>query len=194
MVGLGNPGPAYAAHRHNIGYRVVDVLAARAATGFQTAPKLRAEVCQTRLAAGQLGGLGADADRVLLLKSRSYMNDSGQAVGKAATFYQLPPTQLVVVHDELDLDPGRIRLKFGGGDNGHNGLKSIRSVLGTGEFYRVRVGIGRPPGRQPTADWVLQGVPASQREDEAVDIERAADAVITLLSAGLNAAQNEFNS
>jgi PTH1 family peptidyl-tRNA hydrolase len=194
VVGLGNPGPTYAWHRHNAGYLVVEELARQARTSFTAAPKLRADTCQTRLAASGLGGVGADAVPLVLLKSRSYMNESGQAVAKAAAFYQVEPAQVVVVHDELDLDPGRIRLKLGGGDNGHNGLRSIRRHLGTGDFHRVRVGIGRPPGNSDAADYVLSPVPSAQREAFGVDIGRAADAVLTLIAEGLPAAQNRFNS
>ena len=128
------------------------------------------------------------------MKSRSYMNESGRAVERVASYFGVTPERIVVVHDELDLDPGRIRLKFGGGDNGHNGLKSIRRQLGTGDFYRVRVGIGRPPGSQVPADYVLQPVPAKERESFEVDIARAADAVVTLLVNGLGQAQDRVNS
>lgn len=193
VVGLGNPGKTYASHRHNVGYLVVDVLAEQASAGFTHSLRLGADVAQARLAAGVLGGIGADATKVVLMKSRSYMNESGRAVERVASYFGATPERIVVVHDELDLDPGRIRLKFGGGDNGHNGLKSIRRHLGTGDFYRVRVGIGRPPGSQVPADYVLQPVPAKERESFDVDIARAADAVVALLVKGLDQAQNQFN-
>ena len=194
VVGLGNPGPTYASHRHNVGYLVVDELAGRARQRFTAQRPLRAEVCETRLAASGLGGVGADAERVVLLKSRTYMNDSGVAVGKAASFYKIDPAHTIVIHDELDLDPGQLRLKLGGGDNGHNGLRSIRAHLGTGDFLRVRVGIGRPPGRQDPADFVLSPFPAGQRADLGVEVARAADAVEALIARGLAEAQNRFNS
>jgi PTH1 family peptidyl-tRNA hydrolase len=195
LVGLGNPGPTYASHRHNVGYRVVDELARRAGVRFTGAGQLRAEAAQTRLtAAGGMGGLGAEAEQIVLLKSRTFMNESGIAVGKAAGYYRIPAEQLVVVHDELDLDFGRIRLKFGGGDNGHNGLKSIRRSLGTGDFFRARFGVGRPPGRQDAADYVLSPFPAALADDVAVEVARCADAVEALLMLGLDDAQSRFNS
>ncbi|CAL8978890.1 Peptidyl-tRNA hydrolase [Propionicimonas sp. T2.31MG-18] len=194
LVGLGNPGPTYASHRHNVGYRVVDELARRAGVRFTGAAQLRAEVAQTRLTASGMGGVGAEAEKVVLLKSRTYMNESGAAVGKALGYYRIPPENLVVVHDELDLDFGRLRLKFGGGDNGHNGLKSIRRSIGTGEFFRARFGVGRPQGRQDPADYVLSPFPASLAEDLAVEVDRCADAVEALLTVGLDAAQGRFNS
>lgn len=194
VVGLGNPGPTYATHRHNVGYMVVDALAARARAAFTTHRLMRAEICETRLSASGIGGVGADAQRVILLKSRTFMNETGIAVGKAATYYKVDPANVVVVHDELDLDLGQLRLKRGGGDNGHNGLRSIRAHLGTGDFYRVRVGIGRPPGRQDPADFVLSPFPASARADVALEVGRSADAVESLIGQGLSAAQNLFNS
>ncbi len=194
MVGLGNPGPTYASHRHNVGYLVVDQLAARARASFAAPRGLRAEVCETRLTASGMGGIGADAERVVLVKSRTFMNESGIAVGKAAAFYKIAPDNIIVIHDELDLDSGQIRLKKGGGDNGHNGLKSIRASLGTGDFFRVRFGIGRPPGRQDPADFVLSPYPASQREDVALEVTRAADATEALILVGLAEAQSRFNS
>ena len=194
VVGLGNPGPTYANTRHNVGFMVADELARRASGSFAAPRGLRAEVCEPRLAASGMGGVGADAQRVVLVKPRTFMNDSGLAVGKASAFYKIAPERTVVVHDELDLDLGQLRLKRGGGDNGHNGLKSIRAALGTGDYYRVRFGIGRPPGRQEPADYVLRPIPASVRPDVEIEASRAADAVEALLSDGLADAQNRFNS
>ena len=142
VIGLGNPGPSYAATRHNIGARVVEVLADRVRASFKS-HKTRADVVETRFG----------ADRVVLAKPRSYMNESGGPVCALRDFFKSSPDRMVVVHDELDLPFGSLRVKSGGGDNGHNGLKSLRRSLGSGEFYRVRVGIGRPPGRQDPADW-----------------------------------------
>ncbi|MFV0451282.1 MAG: aminoacyl-tRNA hydrolase, partial [Propioniciclava sp.] len=176
VVGLGNPGPTYASTRHNVGFMVADELAARARTPFTRPRGMRAEVCETRLTAAGIGGIGADAHRVVLLKPHTFMNESGAAVGKACAFYKIAPANVVAVHDELDLDFGQLRLKSGGGDNGHNGLKSIRAALGAGGFLRVRFGIGRPPGRQDAASYVLAPIPASLREDYAVEASRAADA------------------
>ncbi len=194
MAGLGNPGPAYAATRHNVGHMVVDEMVRRAGGKYSSARSLRADICSTRVSMGGMGGVGVDADRVILLRSRTYMNESGASVGKAAPYYRVPPERLIVIHDELDLDLGQLRLKLGGGDAGHNGLRSIRAALGSGEFLRIRFGIGRPPGRQEPADYVLRPIPASLREDYAVQVQRAADAVIALISDGLVSAQNEFNS
>ena len=195
LVGLGNPGPTYASHRHNAGYRVVEELARRAGVRFTGAGQLRAEVVQTRLtASGGLGGVGAEAEQLVLLKPRTFMNESGAAVGKALAYYRISPERLVVIHDELDIDFGQIRLKFGGGDNGHNGLKSIRASIGTGDYFRARFGVGRPPGRQDAADYVLSSFPASMSEDVAVEVARCADAVEALLTVGLDAAQSQFNS
>ena len=194
VVGLGNPGPTYASTRHNVGFMVADELAARARTPF-TAPRgMRGDVCETRVTASGFGGVGADARRVVLLKPRTFMNESGAAVAKACAFFKIDPDHVVAIHDELDLDFGQLRLKFGGGDNGHNGLRSMRSHLGTGDFFRARFGIGRPPGRQDAADYVLRPIPASLREDYAVEISRVADAVEALLVEGLTSAQNRFNS
>ena len=194
VVGLGNPGPTYASHRHNVGFMVADELARRAGAGF-TAPRgMRSDICETRITPLGVGAVGADAQRVILAKPRTYMNDSGAAVAKACAYYGVKPAEVIAVHDELDLDFGRLRLKRGGGDNGHNGLKSIRSSLGTGDFLRVRFGIGRPPGRQAPSDFVLSPFPAAEREELALEVDRAADAVETLLNSGLEAAQNSFNS
>lgn len=194
VVGLGNPGPTYASTRHNVGFMVADELAARARSPF-TAPRgVRGDVCETRLAASGMGGVGADADRVILLKPRTFMNDSGAAVAKASSFYKIDPAHVVAIHDELDLDFGQLRLKLGGGDNGHNGLKSMRAHLGTGDFHRVRYGIGRPPGRQDAADYVLAPIPARLREEYGVETARVADAVESLIREGLSATQNRFNS
>ncbi len=194
LVGLGNPGPTYAAHRHNIGYLVVDELARRAGGRWAVGRGLRAEICQTRITAAGIGAIGAEAETVILLKSRTYMNESGAAVAKAAKYFQVAPDHLVVIHDELDLDFDRLRLKFGGGDNGHNGLKSTRAHLGTGDFYRVRCGVGRPPGRQEPAAFVLSPFTKAESADLPLFIDRAADAAEDLLIHGLTAAQNRFNS
>ena len=182
IVGLGNPGPEYAGNRHNAGFMVLDELAARVGGRFKS-HRSRAEVVEGRLA----------GHPVVLAKPRSYMNLSGGPVKALADFYKVPPADLIVVHDELDLDPGRLRVKFGGGDNGHNGLRSIRRSLGTGDFYRVRIGVGRPPGRQDPADFLLSNIPASQQADFAVEVERAADAVESLIIAGLERTQSFYN-
>ena len=194
VVGLGNPGPTYASTRHNAGFFVADELARRARAGFGAPRGMRADVGETRLAASGMGGVGADAQRVVLLKPRTYMNESGAAVAKASAFYKIPADHVVAVHDELDLEFGQVRLKLGGGDNGHNGLRSMRAALGTGDFLRVRFGIGRPPGRQDPAAFVLAPIPVALREDYAVEAARVADAGEALLADGLVSAQNRFNS
>jgi peptidyl-tRNA hydrolase, PTH1 family len=189
VVGLGNPGPAYAGHRHNVGCLVVDELARRAGSRFSVAKGLGAEAAEARL-----GLPGVEAPRLLLAKSRTFMNETGGAVSRLLNYYKLELDQMVVVHDEIDIDPGQLRVKFGGGDNGHNGLRSIRASLGSGEFYRVRVGVGRPPGRQDPADFLLSNFPAGSREAVAVEVNRAADAVESLVTLGLDRTQNTFNS
>jgi peptidyl-tRNA hydrolase, PTH1 family len=188
-VGLGNPGPTYAAHRHNIGYAVAEELSCRMGVRFRAPRGLRAEVAE-----GRLGPLGPDAVRVVLAKSRTFMNEVGGAVGGLLRYLKSTPDRLVVIHDELDLDPGQLRVKFGGGDNGHNGLKSIRKSLGTGDFFRIRIGIGRPPGRQDPADFLLSNFAPSDRDWVTAETIRAADAVESLLSVGLERTQNTFNS
>ena len=189
VVGLGNPGPAFASHRHNVGYKVAEELARRGQIRFRAARGIRAEVAE-----GRIGPPGGDGSKLILAKSRTFMNETGWAVTRLLAHYKLEPSQMIVVHDELDIDPGQLRVKFGGGDNGHNGLKSIRAALGTGDFYRVRVGVGRPPGRQDPADFLLSDIPASAREAIAVEIGRAADAVESLVVAGLDRTQNAFNT
>lgn len=194
VVGLGNPGPTYAHTRHNVGYLVVEELARRARVRFGSVPKMRADVAETRISATGLGIPGPDAQRIALVRSQTYMNESGIAVGRLAAFYGVAPGQIIAVHDELDLDLGQLRVKCGGGDNGHNGLKSMRAHLHTGDFLRVRFGIGRPPGRQAPADYVLAPVPSGQRAALAVEVARAADAVEMLITDGLTATQNRYNS
>ena len=183
VVGLGNPGPAYAGNRHNVGAMVVDLLAARMSARFK-AHKARAEVVE-----GRLG-----AQRVVLAKPRSYMNESGGPVAALLGYFSVPVDRLVVVHDELDLPYGGLRLKLGGGDNGHNGLKSLRRSLGTGDFHRVRVGIGRPPGRMDAATFVLRDFSGAERTTLELEVDRAADAVEALVTQGLDTAQNTFNT
>ena len=191
LVGLGNPGPEYERTRHNVGFMTADELARRARASYSAPRGMRAAVAETVISATGLGT--PPGDKLIIAKPRTFMNESGQAVRKLAGFHQISPSRMVVVHDELDLDFGRLRVKKGGGDNGHNGLKSLRSALGTGDFLRVRMGIGRPPGRQAPSDFVLTSFPASLREEVALEVGRAADAVEVLITRGLEAAQNEFN-
>lgn len=183
VVGLGNPGPAYSRNRHNVGHFVVDVLATRIGATFKS-HRARADVV-----AGRLSGV-----RVVLAKPRSYMNESGGPVVALRNFFKLDNERIVVVHDELDLPYGALRLKFDGGDNGHNGLKSVTRSLGTAGYYRVRFGVGRPPGRMDPAVFVLEDFSSTERKDLDVNVERAADAVEALLTEGLERAQNAYNS
>jgi PTH1 family peptidyl-tRNA hydrolase len=190
VVGLGNPGPAFASQRHNVGYRVADEMARRMSARFSAKRGMRAEVAE-----GRIGLPGDDrSSRLVLAKSRTFMNESGAAVSRLLSYYKLQPAQMIVVHDELDIDLGQLRVKFAGGDNGHNGLRSIRQSLGTGDFFRVRIGVGRPPGRQDPADFLLSNFPASAREDVEIEIGRAADAVESLVLVGLDRTQSAFNS
>jgi len=189
VVGLGNPGPSYSGHRHNIGYLVVEELARRMGSGFRAHKSGRADVVE-----GRLGAPGTPGPRVVLAKPRSYMNESGGATKALTTFYKVPPARVIAIHDELDIPFGTMRIKLGGGDNGHNGLKSLRSSFGTGDFNRVRVGIGRPPGRQEVADYVLSNYSATERKEIPFQVDAAADAVETLIAEGLERTQQKFNS
>jgi PTH1 family peptidyl-tRNA hydrolase len=184
VVGLGNPGPTYAKTRHNLGLLVVDRLAERLGSGFTVHKRSGAEV-----ATGRLHGRS-----VLLARPRCFMNESGRQVGPLAKFYSVPPADLVVVHDDLDLAFGRIRLKLGGGAGGHNGLRSIAAALGTPDFPRVRIGIGRPPGRKDPAAFVLEGFAAAERAEVPVVCEHAADAAELLIESGLEPAQNAVHA
>ena len=186
VVGLGNPGPTYRGNRHNVGFMVLGVLAERVGGRFSK-HKARADVIE-----GRLGP--PPAPRVVLAEPRSYMNESGGPVAGLCGFYKIPVERLVVVHDELDLPYGSLRLKRGGGDNGHNGLKSLRKSLGTGEYYRVRFGVGRPPGRQNPADFVLNEFSSTERKDLPFAVDRTADAVESLLTDGLDVTQGKYNS
>ena len=182
IVGLGNPGPRYAGTRHNIGFAVVGLLAERMGGKFK-AHKGRCDVVE-----GRLAGLP-----VVLAKPKSYMNISGGPVVSISRFFKVPVDRITVVHDELDLPFGALRLKRGGGDGGHNGLRSITTAMGNREYLRVRFGIGRPPGRQDPADFVLREFTAAERKEVPVLVDRAADAVELLIAQGLEAAQNQFN-
>ncbi len=187
MVGLGNPGPDYATTRHNVGAMVAELLAERADARLSPHRRGRSDVADIRL--GPLPGI-----RTILARPRSYMNTSGGPVAALMDYFGVPAEQLVVVHDELDLPFESLRLKRGGGDNGHNGLRSLRQSLGTGEFLRVRIGIGRPPGSQAAADFVLKPFTAPERKHLPLVVERAGDATEALVRGGLERAQNDYNS
>ncbi|MEU6427325.1 aminoacyl-tRNA hydrolase [Microbispora sp. NPDC046973] len=183
VAGLGNPGPEYAGNRHNAGFMVLDELAARVGGRFK-AHRSRAEVVEGRLAALP----------VVLAKPLSFMNLSGGPVKALADFYKVTPDRVIVVHDELDIPYGALRAKIGGGDNGHNGLKSITKSLGTRDYPRIRFGIGRPPGRMDPATFVLRDFATAERKDLPFLVDRAADMVESLMTAGLEATQNRFHA
>ncbi|GAA1186009.1 aminoacyl-tRNA hydrolase [Pseudonocardia alaniniphila] len=184
VVGLGNPGPDYAETRHNVGFRVVELLAARAGGGRFSRHRTNSDVLETRLA----------GRRVVLAKPRTYMNVSGGPVAGLAKYFSVPIEDVVVVHDDLDLGFGVVRLKRGGGEGGHNGLRSISSALGTKDYLRVRFGIGRPPGRQDPADFVLKRFSGAEKKELEFAVDLAADAAEALLSDGLEPAQNKFHA
>lgn len=190
VVGLGNPGPTYAFTRHNVGFWAVEDLAQRLGGAFNRAARQSAEVASVKVPAAP----GRDAISLILVKPTTFMNNSGKAVRAVAAFHKVPASNIIAIHDELDLEPGQMRVKFGGGDNGHNGLKSMRAHLGTGDFLRVRVGIGRPAGRQPASDYVLARLREKEADEMRVDAAVAADAVEHLVIEGLVSAQNKFNS
>lgn len=183
IVGLGNPGPQYEKTRHNAGFMVADALAGRIGSAFSSHKKSNSDIVQARL--------GSRA--VIIAKPRTFMNLSGQPVAALARFFSIEPANIVVVHDELDIDFGALRLKLGGGEGGHNGLRSISQHLSTKDYLRVRVGVGRPPGRMDPASFVLKPFSAAERKDLGVVVEEAADAAELLLSDGLEAAQNRVH-
>jgi peptidyl-tRNA hydrolase, PTH1 family len=182
VVGLGNPGPSYAGNRHNVGAMVLDELAARAGVKLSPGKGKRA---RTLIGEGRLAGR-----RVVLARPTSYMNESGGPVRGLLDYHSVPATDLVVLHDELDIPFGTVRLKRGGGEGGHNGVRSISRSTGTKDYLRVRVGIGRPPGRQDPADFVLRDFSATERKELDLLVAEAADAAEELLALGLEAAQN----
>lgn len=187
VVGLGNPGDQYAATRHNIGQMVIDELARRHNVKFSS-HKSRTDIAAFKL------GVGIDAHSVIIGKSKSYMNETGGPVKALANFYSIEPTKIIALHDELDIPFAAIRTKFAGGDNGHNGLKSMTSSFGTPDYYRIRLGIGRPMGQQDPADFVLKAFSKAEQKDLAEFIDRGADVVESLINKGLEVTQSAFNS
>ena len=184
VVGLGTPGPDYAEPRHNVGTRVAALLAARAGAGrFSVHKRTNSDVAQGRLSGRP----------VTVAVPRTYMNLSGGPVAGLVQYFSIPPAEVIVVHDELDLEFGVVRLKRGGGEGGHNGLRSISRSLGTRDYLRVRFGIGRPPGRQDPADYVLKRFSGAEKKELDLGIDLAADATEALLADGLEAAQNRFH-
>jgi PTH1 family peptidyl-tRNA hydrolase len=188
IVGLGNPGPEYAMNRHNVGFMVADLLAERIGGRFKRAARAQAQVVE-----GRIGPPGPANRRVILAKPMSFMNLSGGPVTALRDFYKVPVANIVAIHDELDIDYGTLRLKLGGGDNGHNGLKSMTKVMGP-DYHRVRFGIGRPPGRMQVADFVLKDFSGAERKELDYFVDRAADAVECLVIDGLERAQGTYNS
>ncbi|MEU5060784.1 MULTISPECIES: aminoacyl-tRNA hydrolase [unclassified Streptomyces] len=188
IVGLGNPGPEYAMNRHNVGFMVADLLAERIGGKFKRAGKAQAQVLE-----GRIGAPGPQNRRVILAKPMSFMNVSGGPVTGLRDFYKVPVGNIVAIHDELDIDYGTMRLKLGGGDNGHNGLKSITRSMGA-DYHRVRFGIGRPPGRMQVADFVLKDFSSTERKELDYLVDRAADSVECLVTEGLERAQSAYNS
>ncbi|HVF19477.1 MAG TPA: aminoacyl-tRNA hydrolase [Mycobacteriales bacterium] len=182
LVGLGNPGPKYAGNRHNIGFMVVEELARRVGGSFK-AHRGRADVVEGRLA-------GA---RAIVAKPKCYMNESGGPVTSLRDFFKIPAESIVTVTDEIDLPFATLRLKLGGGDNGHNGLKSVTRSLGTPDYHRLRVGVDRPRGQQDPADYVLNDFSAVERRELPFLVDRAADAIEALISDGLAPAQNRYH-
>lgn len=184
IVGLGNPGAEYSGNRHNVGQMVLDELAARMGGSFKS-HKARAQVLE--------GRLGIGGPRVVLAKPMTYMNVSGGPVSGLARFYDIEPDHVVVVHDEIDIPFNSVKIKVGGGEGGHNGLRDISKALATKDYYRVRVGVGRPPGRMETADYVLRDFGAQEKKELPFLLDEAADAVELLLREGLLAAQQKFH-
>ena len=185
IVGLGNPGPNYAKTRHNIGQMVLDELAKEVGGSFKKHSKASAVVVE--------GRLGFGGPKVILMKSLGYMNTSGGPVSAVAKFYGIDPDHIIVVHDELDIPFDTIKLKIGGGEGGHNGLRDITKALGTKDYYRVRTGIGRPPGRMDTADFVLKPFSSTEAKDLPFLISNAADATVMLIKEGLQATQQRYH-
>ncbi|MFC0507922.1 aminoacyl-tRNA hydrolase [Micromonospora costi] len=185
VVGLGNPGREYAGNRHNVGFMVADLLAQRVGAKFGRHRRAVAEVAE--------GRLGFGGPRLVLVKPLTYMNLSGGPVAALSQFYKVVPGQVVAVHDELDIGYGQLRVKCGGGEGGHNGLRSMTKSLGTKEYVRVRFGIGRPPGRQDPADYVLSDFGAVERKELEFLVDRAADVVESVITRGVEPTQNLYH-
>ena len=185
VVGLGNPGPDYAANRHNVGQMVLDILADRISASFKS-HKANASVAE--------GRLGFGGPKIILAKPGTYMNTSGGPVANLMKFYDVDVQHVIVVHDELDIDAGAVRIKQGGGHAGHNGLRDIISAAGSNDFVRVRVGIGRPPGRQDAADFVLKNFSGEERKELPLLLELSADAVEAIVRDGALVAMNAVNA
>ncbi|MFF5295763.1 aminoacyl-tRNA hydrolase [Paractinoplanes globisporus] len=190
VVGLGNPGKEYAGNRHNVGFMVADVLASRVGGKFGRSKRAHAEVAEGRLA-NQSGFSGGP--KLVLLKPLTYMNLSGAPVVSLAQFFKVPVSNVIAVHDELDVPFGQVRAKRGGGEGGHNGLRSMSKSLSSKEYARVRFGIGRPPGRQDPADYVLSDFSGAERKELEFLVDRAADVVEAIVLEGVEWAQNKYH-
>ena len=185
VVGLGNPGPEYARTRHNVGQMVLDELASRLGGTFKV-HKTRAQVLESRLRPG--------GPRVVLAKPMTYMNTSGGPVAGLAKFYDIPAERVIAVHDEIDIPFAALKLKIGGGEGGHNGLRDMSKALSTKDYYRVRVGVGRPPGRMDAASYVLKPFSSTEAKELPFLLDDAADAVEVLVEQGLLEAQQKFHA
>ncbi|MEU7839948.1 aminoacyl-tRNA hydrolase [Micromonospora sp. NPDC049114] len=185
VVGLGNPGREYAGNRHNVGFMVADLLAGRLGARFGRHKRAVAEVAE--------GRLGFGGPKLVLVKPLTYMNLSGGPVAALSQFYKVPPAQVIAVHDELDIGFGQVRIKCGGGEGGHNGLRSMSKSLGTKDYVRVRFGVGRPPGRQDPADYVLSDFGAAERKELDFLVDRAADVVESVIVKGVEPTQNLYH-
>ena len=186
VVGLGNPGKQYAGNRHNVGFMVADLLARRIGAKFGRARRAASEVAE--------GFMRPGGPKLVIAEPTTFMNLLGGPTANLAQFYKIPPAQVIAVHDDLDLDYGRFKIKIGGGEGGHNGLRSITRSLGTKEYVRVRFGIGRPPGRMDPADYVLSDFPAAQRKDLEFLVDRAADIVESIIDQGIEVTQNRYHA
>jgi peptidyl-tRNA hydrolase, PTH1 family len=187
VVGLGNPGDQYAATRHNVGQMVIDELVRR------NTIKLSVHKSRSDIAAYKLG-VGENMQSIILAKSKGYMNETGGPIKALAKFYSVETNNIIALHDELDIEFSTIRSKFGGGDNGHNGLKSLTSAFGSPDYFRVRLGIGRPMGQQDPADFVLKAFSKVEQNALAEFIVRGADVVESLIKEGLELTQTRYNS
>ena len=187
VIGLGNPGSEYSTTRHNIGQMVVDELAKRYKVKWSS-HKSRTDIAAYKI------GTGVDAQSVIIAKSKSYMNETGGPLKALAAFYKVEPDHIIALHDELDIPYSAIRSKIAGGDNGHNGLKSMTSALATAEYFRVRLGIGRPMGSQDPADFVLKAFSVAEKKTLPEFIDRGCDVVESLIADGLEQTQSRFNS
>jgi PTH1 family peptidyl-tRNA hydrolase len=185
VVGLGNPGPGYAKNRHNVGFMIADLLAERIGAKFGRAKRAATEVAEGHLMPG--------GPRLVIAKPTTYMNLLGAPSVALAQFYKIPPAQIIALHDELDLDFGTIRVKIGGGEGGHNGLRSISKSLSTKDYVRVRFGISRPPGRQDPADYVLSDFSGTERKELGFLVDRAADIAESVVTIGVEPTQNKFH-